>query len=92
MGCNDIGIRKSEFVTKTQLFSLSYIKDIISDEFYFIMSFIKSHYNVTLTNDGRDAIYTLIVSMFVVGGMVGAMIGGTIADKLGRKRGLILRE
>ncbi|XP_023331048.1 glucose transporter type 1 isoform X1 [Eurytemora carolleeae] len=58
----------------------------------FIIDTHKSHYNVTLTNDGRDAIYTLIVSMFVVGGMVGAMIGGTIADKLGRKRGLILSQ
>jgi MFS family permease len=30
--------------------------------------------------------------MFVVGGMVGAMGGGYVADRLGRRRGLIFAQ
>jgi len=58
----------------------------------FITDSHKSHYDVDLSGEDRDLIYTLIVSAFVVGGMVGAMVGGTIAEKLGRKRGLFLSQ
>ena len=51
---------------------------------------VQSHYDIDIEKETRDALFTLIVSMFVVGGMVGALVGGTVADKLGRKRGLIL--
>jgi MFS family permease len=47
---------------------------------------------VELSESNVVAIYTAIVSMFVVGGMVGAMGGGYVADKMGRKRGLILSQ
>ena len=56
----------------------------------FIVKSYKSHYDIDIEKETRDALFTLIVSMFVVGGMVGALVGGTVADKLGRKRGLIL--
>jgi len=52
----------------------------------------KSHYGVDLTEDQIDAIFTAITCTFLVGGMVGAMIGGWVADKLGRKRGLVISQ
>ena len=53
---------------------------------------LQAHYGVELSESNIRAIYTAIVSMFVVGGMVGAMGGGYVADRLGRKRGLILSQ
>jgi MFS family permease len=47
---------------------------------------------VELSDSNIRAIYTAIVSVFVVGGMAGAMSGGYVADRLGRKRGLILAQ
>ena len=34
----------------------------------------------------------MITSAFIAGGMVGAMVGGVVADKMGRKRGLIISQ
>eukprot|EP00088_Acartia_fossae_P033567 TRINITY_DN3435_c0_g1_i1.p1 TRINITY_DN3435_c0_g1~~TRINITY_DN3435_c0_g1_i1.p1 ORF type:complete len:476 (+),score=97.49 TRINITY_DN3435_c0_g1_i1:2-1429(+) len=48
------------------------------------------HYDVVLEKSTIGTIFSIIVAMFVVGGMVGAMSGGLIAEKIGRKRGLIL--
>ena len=50
----------------------------------------QSHYDIVITDSTLDILFTLITSAFVVGGMAGALVGGSIADKLGRKRGLIL--
>ncbi len=52
----------------------------------------QAHYGVELSDSNIRAIYTAIVSMFVVGGMVGAMGGGYVADRLGRRRGLIFAQ
>jgi len=62
----------------------------------FIAESHKSHYNVTL-DPGEEGvtvqvIFTFITSAFIVGGMVGAMGGGMVADKMGRKRGLIISQ
>jgi len=56
----------------------------------FIVESHKSHYDIVITDSTLDILFTLITSAFVVGGMAGALVGGSIADKLGRKRGLIL--
>ena len=34
----------------------------------------------------------MITSAFIVGGMVGAMVGGWVANRMGRKRGLVLSQ
>jgi len=50
------------------------------------------HYGVYLDKSGLETIFTIITSAFVVGGMAGAMGGGSVADKIGRKRGLIVSQ
>ena len=42
--------------------------------------------------NSSNIIFTVITSAFIVGGMLGAMMGGLVADKLGRKKGLILSQ
>lgn len=58
----------------------------------FINESHQAHYGVELSDSNIRAIYTAIVSMFVVGGMVGAMGGGYVADRLGRREGLIASQ
>ena len=55
----------------------------------FIKESHKSHYGSTIN---PNAIFTVITSAFIAGGMVGAMVGGVVADKMGRKRGLIISQ
>ena len=55
----------------------------------FITESHKSHYGSTIN---PNAIFTVITSAFIAGGMVGAMVGGVVADKMGRKRGLIISQ
>jgi len=50
------------------------------------------HYGKYLDKTGQDTIFTIITSAFIVGGMAGAMGGGFVADKIGRKRGLIVSQ
>ena len=50
------------------------------------------HYGTFLEQNTSDIIFTVITSAFIVGGMLGAMLGGLVADKLGRKKGLILSQ
>jgi len=50
------------------------------------------HYGEYLDKAGLDSIFTIITSAFIVGGMAGAMGGGFVADKIGRKRGLIVSQ
>ena len=50
------------------------------------------HYGVYLDKSGLETIFTIVTSAFVVGGMAGAMGGGSVADKIGRKRGLIVSQ
>jgi len=50
------------------------------------------HYGEYLDKSGQDTIFTIITSAFIVGGMAGAMGGGFVADKIGRKRGLVVSQ
>ena len=50
------------------------------------------HYGEYLDKSGLDSIFTIITSAFIVGGMAGAMGGGFVADKIGRKRGLVVSQ
>merc|ERR1719244_2451549 len=55
----------------------------------FITESHKSHYGSTIN---PNAIFTVITSAFIAGGMLGAMGGGVVADKIGRKRGLMVSQ
>jgi len=56
----------------------------------FINKSHKTHYGIELKESTTKSIFSVLVSMFVVGGMIGALSGGSLAEKIGRKRGLIL--
>ncbi|GBN30448.1 Glucose transporter type 1 [Araneus ventricosus] len=45
-----------------------------------------------ISEDTRDLIWSIAVSIFAIGGMVGGITGGTIATKFGRKGGLLLNN
>ncbi|KJH49451.1 MFS transporter, SP family [Dictyocaulus viviparus] len=53
---------------------------------------IQSHrekYNVTLDKQSADLTWSTIVAVFGVGGAIGGLISGFIADKCGRRNGLL---
>merc|ERR1719175_586278 len=58
----------------------------------FITKSYESHYDNNLTESTLNLIFGTIVSAYVVGGMAGAMMGGYVAERLGRKRGLIFSQ
>lgn len=45
-----------------------------------------------ISEDTRDLIWSIAVSIFAIGGMVGGITGGSIATKFGRKGGLLLNN
>lgn len=49
----------------------------------------QSIFNQTLNKAGADLTWSVAVSMFAVGGMFGGLISGWIADKVGRRGGLL---
>ncbi|VDO07091.1 unnamed protein product [Haemonchus placei] len=49
----------------------------------------RSLFNQTLEKTGADLTWSVAVSMFAVGGMFGGLISGWLADKVGRRGGLL---
>ncbi|GIX94028.1 glucose transporter type 1 [Caerostris extrusa] len=45
-----------------------------------------------ISEDTRDLIWSIAVSIFAIGGMVGGITGGIIATKFGRKGGLLMNN
>ena len=45
-----------------------------------------SHYGSGLESGQVDAVFTIITSAFIVGGMAGAMAGGRLADRFVSER------
>ena len=52
----------------------------------------QERYNTQLTDDSISTYFSIAVSMFLVGGMVGALSGGYVAEKFGRKKGLLYTQ
>ncbi|VDO19116.1 unnamed protein product [Heligmosomoides polygyrus] len=48
-----------------------------------------SMFNQTLEKTGADLTWSVAVSMFAIGGMFGGLISGWLADKVGRRGGLL---
>ena len=78
------------------MFYFGYNTGVINAPEKSIIAFIneshRSHYGVYLEETHLNAIFTCIVSAFIVGGMVGAMIGGMVAEKVGRRRGVMASQ
>ncbi|XP_024084459.1 solute carrier family 2, facilitated glucose transporter member 1-like isoform X2 [Cimex lectularius] len=51
---------------------------------------VAAHYNIALDSTGLDSIWSCIVSIYLIGGMVGSLGGAWVADRIGRKGGLVL--
>lgn len=45
---------------------------------------IKSRYDIDITEDQLQTLWSTIISIFLVGGCVGSLIAATLADKYGR--------
>lgn len=61
------------------------IKKFLSDSYY-------KRYNEVLSKESSETYFSVIVSMFVVGGLFGSLSGGYIADRFGRKRGILYTQ
>merc|ERR1712180_44860 len=58
----------------------------------FIKQSFKSRYDKVLTDSEAKFWFSLAVTGAIVGGLIGVISGGTIADKFGRKKGLLLAQ
>ncbi|BES96277.1 solute carrier family 2, facilitated glucose transporter member [Nesidiocoris tenuis] len=53
---------------------------------------VAERYDVVLTESGVNVLWSAVVSIFLVGGMIGSLSGAFIANKIGRKGTMILGE
>nr|AHF27422.1 putative sugar transporter 16 [Phaedon cochleariae] len=58
----------------------------------FMKDLYKQRYGEDLSTDGVEALYSVAVSIFAIGGMLGGFGGGMVANKFGRKGGLLLNN
>ncbi|XP_023234296.1 glucose transporter type 1-like [Centruroides sculpturatus] len=86
----------SIFAAVLGMFQFGYNTGVINAPQTIIQDFIRDVYKMRtgedITDNYRDLLWSITVSVFAIGGMVGGIIGGSIADKFGRKNGLLLNN
>ncbi|XP_074027810.1 glucose transporter 1 isoform X3 [Leptinotarsa decemlineata] len=58
----------------------------------FMKDLYKQRYGTDLDKDAVERLYSVAVSIFAIGGMLGGFGGGMVANKFGRKGGLLLNN
>ncbi|KAL0280738.1 UNVERIFIED_CONTAM: hypothetical protein PYX00_001954 [Menopon gallinae] len=58
----------------------------------FIKDVYKKRYDKDIKEETVQFLYSVAVSIFAIGGMLGGFIGGTIANRFGRKGGLLMNN
>ncbi|KAF9797293.1 hypothetical protein SFRURICE_006275, partial [Spodoptera frugiperda] len=58
----------------------------------FMKDVYKNRYGMDLQDDTVNRLYSIAVSIFAIGGMLGGFSGGMIANRFGRKGGLLLNN
>ncbi|GIX99207.1 glucose transporter type 1 [Caerostris darwini] len=84
------------FAAVLGMFQFGYNTGVINAPQKIIQKFITDVYKARtgsdISNDFRDLLWSLIVSVFAIGGMIGGLLGGSIANKFGRKGGLLVNN
>ena len=58
----------------------------------FIQDSFRSRYGVVLDDSSAKLWFSIAVNAAIVGGLVGALLGGSVANKYGRKTGLLMAQ
>lgn len=76
------------------MFQFGYNTGVINSPEHNIEMFINETYfnrnNESMEKDVTVRLFSVIVALFAVGGMIGGFLGGILADKIGRKKGIII--
>ncbi|GBM55609.1 Glucose transporter type 1 [Araneus ventricosus] len=84
------------FAAVLGMFQFGYNTGVINAPQKIIQKFITDAYKARtgsdISEDFRDLLWSLVVSVFAIGGMVGGLFGGSLANKFGRKGGLLVNN
>lgn len=75
--CFALVLIKKQCLCSIFFFSLQYVQDFINQTW-------SERYQTQISDDGLTLLWSTIVSIFTLGGLIGALIGGTLSVRVGR--------